>query len=792
MGSRLRGDNFARVYAAAQDWVEAALRSDGSLFTPGQAVWTNQALQELRGRFLEKPDKSNSSFMQKLQTQLDGSYPEAYQLMGEALYTQYLVDDLTKGETKAQRVRDVLGWSPAPVELPPHAEAPLSSGLLKAGAGFTIFRPEQIGFILEFVEHWKTLAPDEQQSLLGDPWQFRELLWSMPLTSRLLMGTSRKANAQRLALMHLVFPDTFEAIVATEHRDKIAKTFANLVSEPNQNIDLQLREIRQQMEAAHGDKNWLFYHEPIKLKWDPPKPTNDPWTQFVDQARGYVEGGTLEEQEIDYKIAVGEKLAEARKAVLASVEGWQDLVKRAIGNNLVFQIQQSRFRTWLINFPQDALEALRSVWRDDDYSLATRIQDFSSLLPESDVGEVQGTGIAGTGTRASLISVLLMALDVNGYPPYRRTYFDEVYKLTEFAPPQVDSSEATLYEHALGFLDRFIEEAANRDLEIGTRLEAQSLVWMVIKGEKSTEGDPRPGLLETLAEELNLPLEFLVDIQQLLEEKKQVIFQGPPGTGKTYVARALAKYIAGSPDRVMLVQFHPSYAYEDFVQGFRPKIDGQGFELRDGPLREIAELARNNEDKKFVLVVDEINRGNIGKIFGELYFLLEYRDSEIRLQYSDREFSLPNNLFLIGTMNTADRSIALVDLALRRRFYFKNFHPDDEAVKGVLRRWLRKNAPAMEWVADLVAAANEKMTDDRHAAIGPSYFMRDHLDYAAVKRIWEHSVLPYIEEWFFGNQERLEEFALSKLMPGHSSVDSVGSETQPGTNDDDDRKERND
>ena len=150
-------------------------------------------------------------------------------------------------------------------------------------------------------------------------------------------------------------------------------------------------------------------------------------------------------------------------------------------------------------------------------------------------------------------------------------------------------------------------------------------------------------------------------------------------------------------------------------------------------------------------------------MFGELYFLLEYRDSEMTLQYSDKPFSLPSNLYIIGTMNTADRSIALVDLALRRRFYFVEFHPDDEPVKGVLRRWLEGNAPDMEWLADVVERVNRLLEDDRHAAIGPSYFMKPGLDEAAVGRIWKHSVLPYIEERRFGGEEVAEEFALDRL-----------------------------
>ena len=210
-----------------------------------------------------------------------------------------------------------------------------------------------------------------------------------------------------------------------------------------------------------------------------------------------------------------------------------------------------------------------------------------------------------------------------------------------------------------------------------------------------------------------LPVEFLVEIDALLKDKKQVIFQGPPGTGKTCVAQELALCLAGSKERVTLVQLHPSYAYEDFVQGFRPTLkDGQaGFELRNGPLLRAAERARDEPDADHFLVIDEINRGNVAKVFGELYFLLEYRDREMTLQYSDEPFSLPDNLFIIGTMNTADRSIALVDLALRRRFYFVEFHPDEEPVKGVLRRWLKKKAPDMEWVADIVERANEKLSE---------------------------------------------------------------------------------
>ena len=297
--------------------------------------------------------------------------------------------------------------------------------------------------------------------------------------------------------------------------------------------------------------------------------------------------------------------------------------------------------------------------------------------------------------------------------------------------------------------------------------------------------------LRALAEELLLPVDFLQNIERLLEEKRQVVFQGPPGTGKTYVAQKLAVCLAGSHEKITLVQFHPSYSYEDFVQGFRPKTAKGGqvvFELRDGPLLRAAKLALDEPNARHFLVIDEINRGNLAKVFGELYFLLEYRNSEMNLQYQNEPFSLPDNLYIIGTMNTADRSIALVDLALRRRFYFVEFHPDEEPVKGVLRRWLGKKAPHMAWVANVVDRANEKL-DDRHAAIGPSYFMRENLDQGEVQRIWKHSVLPYIEERLFGEGARLGEFHLDTLTRevAHGRRELQGdirADREDGTNED--------
>ena len=370
-----------------------------------------------------------------------------------------------------------------------------------------------------------------------------------------------------------------------------------------------------------------------------------------------------------------------------------------------------------------------------------------------------------------VIAALLMKLSATEYPPFKVSDFKRTYKFIGYPDTPSKADEATLYEHALKFLDEFIVKAKSRNLDVPrNRLEAQSVVYKIDLlrrgkdiGSTSSVAPNTPSSLQELADELLFDVSWLRRIDELLDDKRQVILQGPPGTGKTYVAQKLAGCLAGAPERVRLVQFHPSYAYEDFVQGFRPTLnDGQpGFELTKGPLLDAAADAYAEPDQKHFLVIDEINRGNLSKVFGELYYLLEYRDHEMRLQYSpsSTRFSLPKNLYIIGTMNTADRSIALVDLALRRRFHFVEFHPDKPPVKGLLERWLDKNAPKFGWIAAVVDRANELLRR-RQVAIGPSYFMKKGLK---VDLIWEHNVFPYIEEHLYGEQDRLAEFGLGVL-----------------------------
>ena len=345
------------------------------------------------------------------------------------------------------------------------------------------------------------------------------------------------------------------------------------------------------------------------------------------------------------------------------------------------------------------------------------------------------------------------------------------------------------------------DQLAELDLRAeATRVAAasQTLLGALIahaRGGKPNGPTPPPGLdpIDAAAAELLIDRTFLDDIVGLLEDKGQVILYGPPGTGKTFLAQRLAEALApDSADRA-LVQFHPSTSYEDFFEGYRPDAGPDGqilYRLIPGPLARMADRAAAYPHGRQVMIIDEINRANLPKVLGELLFLLEYRKKSISTLYRpEAEFELPESLWFIGTMNTADRSIALVDAALRRRFHFVPFFPDRGPTEGLLDRWLeREGEPS--WVAKLVKMVNEELTEAIGAdlQLGPSHFMKP--GYLPVpdpgderlRRIWKYNIEPLIEDQLFGDPGGIGQFRFESVMARYQSsagqIDPVaGTET---------------
>jgi MoxR-like ATPase len=280
--------------------------------------------------------------------------------------------------------------------------------------------------------------------------------------------------------------------------------------------------------------------------------------------------------------------------------------------------------------------------------------------------------------------------------------------------------------------------------------------------------------LETLCAAILWPEEKVLEIfEGLMDESPQIILSGPPGTGKTFVAQHLAAYLLDTPGEVKnnpyieVVQFHPSYGYEDFVEGLRPSPAEQGLlEFRSVPgviPRMADDMAKDGLPR--VLIIDEMNRANLPRVFGELMYLLEYRDQDIRLMHRER-FSLPKNLYIIGTMNTADRSAKSLDLALRRRFDFFEVPPDVD----ILRRYYGHDGNRNQLGESLFRGfeeLNSQLTArlDRHHRVGHSYLMKSSLDAATLKRVWTHQLQPLVEDYFFDRPHLAEEFELTTFWP---------------------------
>ncbi|MBO3459463.1 AAA family ATPase [Aetokthonos hydrillicola Thurmond2011] len=258
--------------------------------------------------------------------------------------------------------------------------------------------------------------------------------------------------------------------------------------------------------------------------------------------------------------------------------------------------------------------------------------------------------------------------------------------------------------------------------------------------------------------DIGLKEETLLNWLKAIDRKKQIIFYGPPGTGKTYVAKKLAKYLTnGSLGFVEFVQFHSAYTYEDFIQGIRPqRIDGGlDYPLVNGRFLNFCDQAARCQHT-CVLIIDEINRANAAHVFGELMYLLEYRNEKITLAAGEI-FSIPDNVRIIGTMNTADRSIALVDYALRRRFAFVPLYPNYE----ILRQHHLNTGFPVEKLIKTLRKLNQ-VIGNPHNEVGISFFLRSDLA-DQIDNIWQLEIEPYLEEYFFDQPSKVDLFRWNEI-----------------------------
>jgi len=358
-----------------------------------------------------------------------------------------------------------------------------------------------------------------------------------------------------------------------------------------------------------------------------------------------------------------------------------------------------------------------------------------------------------------------------------------LHKLLESMLSEINSYPKTEWERLKGF---DVEVAISLESEEILRYSAKHLIKKIAQTFKKlfplllifnlTEANNNPELLisqyfsvyekefnpeyqlEKISEITGFQPTQLTQWIHAINRKGQTIIQGPPGTGKTFIAEKLAKHLIGGGDGFSdIIQFHPAYTYEDFIEGLRPITqNGQlTYSIVPGRFLEFCEKAEACEDT-CVLIIDEINRANLSQVFGELMYLLDDRQDTARFikLASGKLFRIPTNVRIIGTMNTADRSIALVDNALRRRFAFIPVYPNYEVLQHYHQKW--QTGFPVDKLTSILEDVNQAI-NNQHYELGISFFLTKTL-VEDIQAIWEMEIEPYLEEYFFDNQAKMDEF----------------------------------
>lgn len=731
------------IYDAADTFRVRCLTGRKSLLWPDRVVWTPETIDRLIAAYIDRPDETSRPFLDKWHDQLLDQPDDVHRLAADVLAFYYLFPTNVGANTKLQRIKTLLNWrlQDDQPDLALIEAAFAATGLGSPGMFYLTTQPFQIEYYLRF---FRAIIDGD-----ADPHDVSECRTIADAT--LQQHAARSPHPTRHIVLHLLFPEQFEPIASQSHKERIVATFANRAGGVK-HIDDALLAIRHSFEASSGPSFDFYGDATIYAQWHPQPDVEamtvrDPdltpprwWISKWDWSVPY--GGGLQHEEAIYGRMLDEAGRDTYRA-LAEVSA-DDVI-------LHIDTAQSAF----IGFAWAAGSAVPSDAEFDARFPADR--GPSRIIP----------------TRGfTRLNPVLRFDDI--FPSFRDRLIDLRNRERGLFYDATGRTSGLFFTTApadlVDILDEAYQQVANitlTDLILGTQLQ-------------------RVQHREDVASSLNLSADEAETIASLLAEKRQVIFEGPPGSGKTFVAEKIARSFTGNPldgvpdESIEVVQFHQSYGYEDFVQGIRPETDAEGhlqYRVRPGIFMRLCERARLNPTKRFVILIDEINRGNISRIFGELLLLLEYRDQQVTLPYAtpdEPKFSIPENVFLIGTMNTADRSLAQIDYALRRRFYFYRFQPVVDGHAPILVRWIDTQAgmPAesRERILSLFVALNLRITDllGEDFQIGHSHFMRADIGTDdGLRRVWRYAVIPLLTEYFHSHRDRsavLASFEIDTLL----------------------------
>jgi 5-methylcytosine-specific restriction enzyme B len=800
------------IFRAVEQWRTRALLVDGSVLSEAP-LWSLQHLREIEQYFVNNLDESEKTFLDKLRVQLAPTSPEAKKLAAEMLWVMLLCPTSISAEKKRDTVQTIWEWSgePFPGETP-WLSTRVLKGIGSAGQSFNYNRWRELIFFVRLMIAFKVLDSDDKKRLLGNEMAFAEWMTSIPEES---------SRQLRHMLLFLLFPDDCERIFGGSDRREIVVHFAE---KPRREIealtpielDGELRRIRAEQEQKYQTKELDFYVSPLVGIWKTgtfAQFTKDIERQHVLEALNNINSSGIppdarsttydlifEDKRYPPKLvlSLASKHARGQDFDRSLFSGGEKSPAFLLLRKLGFHIERKDFVSALLerfikqaeaaddlstkNYPKQyrGLEVAVSFGTGN----FARIPWISFLLPRQKTSDgiypvylfyrdtgvlILAYGVSETNkpsqqwiTSAETITVKdFLDSKFSKLPErYGASFVFAAYKV----PDDLDPDRITTD------LDKLVAEYVR---QVGPSTQSTSFPDSSAELElelERTAPAPEPYTLDQALEGLFIEKEFFRRILSLWERKKNIVIQGPPGVGKTFFCRRLAFALMQekAPERVELVQFHQTYAYEDFVQGYRPST--AGFELRDGLFHQFCEKARDDQERKYVFIIDEINRGNLSKIFGELMMLLEgdkrSRDWAVPLSYSQSlssRFFIPPNVFLVGLMNTADRSLAVVDYALRRRFAFVDLKPSFGSSKfsGFL---IEAGAPEklVNELTTRIGRLNEAIAQD-NSNLGPGFCI-GHSFFCSIPKDrppdedWYQSVIqdeiaPLLREYWFDQPE---------------------------------------
>ncbi len=780
------------VYEVADQWRERCLVQDKSLLWPDleEPTWSVENLELARDVVLA---------LRVAKSATGGDYETAFsdqstavrRCIGDAFAVFYLFPGDLNVSHKIGMVQYSASWSQQPYVFDLVEQAIKESIGAKEGTlfqqGFQLMRHASLALFLETGRRIKAESVD----ILDH----RAIEATIKDASNKIPGSSSGRNM----LLHLLFPEEFEPIFNDKLKARIASAPAFSRFASSADADERLRQIRIALSGETPNEDFNFFDYEVLAEWRNDGPSRDRADRDLVGSPikiAFNEFAALPQNQLT--IAVRRVRSMQLRSLLGRVQGLtledfnDDIWPLEVTTTLVskgesLKIMDRDLDDETVSLLADALSdgdlRLRGnyIWRPstgifapmiDQNRRAESLQTALEVLNDDRLEPVekarQISDIPGFGI--STASGLVMTKHPEEFAIYNKQSIAGVKQLGMPA----DSLEA--FQDSVKTLK---EELAAPDF-----LELDWFLYLIANNRIDIGIEPPVSETSTLQGLVYLNEIEVFSIQSLLENKKQLIFEGPPGSGKTFIADKFARFFTGNPldgdhdDRIELVQFHQSYGYEDFVQGIRPETSGGQltYHVQPGIFLEMCERAESRPDETFVLIIDEINRGNLSRIFGELLMALEYRDKPVRLANtwldamgtSRSHLRIPDNLFLIGTMNSTDRSLAMIDYALRRRFYFYPLRPVVGTTAPVLERWLQQSGipPAeqhqlLAYFIDINRKISNALTDDYQ--IGHSYFMREQITTdAELRQVWEFALKPLLHEYFHtvrGGADRVEEFA---------------------------------